>query len=214
MQIVLSAAKANKKVAIYLFDESKKTYLARGNRVGMDLSHYLQRGSIEIAEVDPTELSPGEFAAQIRRHVEHDGVGLIVIDSLNGYITSMTSERFLLAQMHELLSYLTHRSVTSILTAGQSGIANAVETTPFELTYLSDIAILLRYFEASGQICRAISVLKNRFAAHEATIREFDIGENGIRVGEPLRQFRGVLTGNPEFEGMPDALLRKNDGEL
>jgi len=125
---------------------------------------------------------------------------LVLIDSLNGYMNAMANERFLLIQMHELLSYLNERGVITMLIATQHGVVGNSETTPFELTYLADLVIMIRYFEAASTVRQAISVLKNRRAAHERTIRDFEISKEGIRIGQPLRNFRGILSGIPVFE--------------
>jgi circadian clock protein KaiC len=130
----------------------------------------------------------------------------VVIDSLNGYLTAMTSERFLLAQLHELLSYLSAHRVLTIMTTAQHGMLNT-DTTSFELTYLADVVIYLRYFEAGGSVRKAISVIKNRLSAHETSIREFEITTKGLQIGAPLRHFEGILTGIPKFLGETEDLL-------
>jgi circadian clock protein KaiC len=139
--------------------------------------------------------------------VEDEGVRVIVIDSLNGYLTGMTSERFLLAQLHELLAYLNAHGVLTIMTTAQHGMVNTTDTTSFELTYLADLVIYLRYFEAGGNVRKAISVIKNRLSAHETSIREFEITDKGLEIGKPLRQFEGILTGIPRFVGETEDLM-------
>jgi circadian clock protein KaiC len=162
---------------------------------------------IEIHQVDPNEQSPGEFVYRVRRKVEDDGVRVLVIDSLNGYLTAMTGERFLLAQLHELLAYLNAHGVLTIMTTAQHGMLNTADTTSFELTYLADLVIYLRYFEAGGSVRKAISVIKNRLSAHETSIREFEITDKGLQIGTPLRQFEGILSGILRFLGEAEDLL-------
>jgi circadian clock protein KaiC len=207
IQLVSAAAQQGFKTCAFLFDEAKATYIKRATNVGLDLSAHMQEGTIEVHQVDPNEQSPGEFAYRVRRKVEDDGVRVLVIDSLNGYLTAMTSERFLLAQLHELLAYLNAHGVLTIMTTAQHGMLNSTDTTSFELTYLADLVIHLRYFEAGGSVRKAISVIKNRLSAHETSIREFEITDKGLEIGTPLRQFEGILTGIPRFLGESEDLL-------
>jgi circadian clock protein KaiC len=156
-------------------------------------------GRMTITQIDPTQKSPGEFAAQVRRDVEEGGAKLVVFDSLNGYLNSMPHEEFLAAQLHELLAYLGNRGVATFMVVAQQGIMGVNMATPIDASYLADSIVLFRYFEAQGQVRKAISVAKKRGGAHENTIRELSIDTQGIRVGEPLSQFQGVLTGVPSF---------------
>jgi circadian clock protein KaiC len=207
IQIVSSAAQKGFKTCAFLFDEAKATYVKRAKNVDLDLASHIDNGIIEIGRVDPNEQSPGEFAYRVRRKVEDEGVRIVVIDSLNGYLTAMTSERFLLAQLHELLGYLNAHGVLTIMTTAQHGMLNTTDTTSFELTYLADLVIYLRYFEAAGSVRKAISVIKNRLSAHETSIREFEITDKGLEIGKPLRQFEGILTGIPKFVGETGDLM-------
>ena len=156
-------------------------------------------------QVDPAEFSPGELSGLIRSHVA-DGVKIVVLDSLSGYQNAMPEEQFMLLQMHELLTYLNQQGVLTILVLAQHGLVGQMQS-PVDLTYLSDTVLLLRFFESSGELRRAISVLKKRTGGHEPTIREYRIDKHGLRVGEPLRQFSGILTGVPTFAGGKDTLL-------
>ena len=212
IQIIAAAAREGKKVCAFLFDEARVTYLRRARNVNLDLDRFLENGTVQIYQVDPNEQSPGEFAYRARKQVEDQGVKVVVIDSLNGYFTAMTSERFLLAQLHELLAHLNGQQVLTIMTTAQHGMLN--DTTAFELTYLADLVIQLRYFEASGRVRKAISVIKNRLSGHETTIREFRITADGIAIGGPLKQFEGVLTGVPRFVGANELLDSATDGEM
>jgi circadian clock protein KaiC len=207
IQIVSAAAQQGYKTCAFLFDEAKSTYIKRAKNVDLDLARHMEDGAIEIHQVDPNEQSPGEFAYRVRRKVEDDGIGVLVIDSLNGYLTAMTSERFLLAQLHELLGYLNAHGVLTIMTTAQHGMVNTTNTTSFELTYLADLVIYLRYFEAGGSVRKAISVIKNRLSAHETSIREFEITDKGLQIGTPLRQFEGILSGIPRLLGEAEDLL-------
>jgi circadian clock protein KaiC len=207
IQIVSAAAQQGYKTCAFLFDEVKTTYVWRAKNVDLDLASHMEHGMIEIYQVDPNEQSPGEFAYRVRKKVEDDGVRVVVIDSLNGYLTAMTSERFLLAQLHELLAYLNAHGVLTIMTTAQHGMVNTSNTTSFELTYLADMVICLRYFEAGGSVRKAISVIKNRLSAHETSIRELEITDNGIKIGAPLRQFEGILSGIPKYLGEAEDLL-------
>ena len=150
-----------------------------------------------LRQIDPAELAPGEFTHLIRKSVEQDGVKLIVIDSLNGYLNAMPEEGFLTIQLHELLMYLSQKSVATILIGAHQGLIGAQMRTPIDASYLADAVILLRYYEAFGEVHQAISVMKKRGSQHERTIREYRMDRGRIEVGETLQQFRGILTGVP-----------------
>lgn len=205
LQIALAAAGRGERAALFIFDETAKTLRSRARGLGMPLERHLAAGLVTVQQVDPAELSPGEFVSILRRAVDgNDGGGrpakVVMIDSLNGYLHSMPEEKFLNAQLHELFTYLSHRGVSTVVTVTQSGMVGSMQT-PVDATYLADNVILFRYFEARGHVRRAVSVFKKRSGAHEHTIREMRLGPDGLEVGEPLEGFQGVLTGVPTFVG-------------
>jgi circadian clock protein KaiC len=199
-QFAARAATRGERSARYLFDESPQTLLSRCAQLGVDLPRQVDRGLVMLQQIDPAELSPGELTHSIKTHVQA-GTKIVIIDSLNGYLNAMPGERFLAIQLHELLSYLGQQGVATILIGAHHGLIGTQMTTPLDASYLADAVILLRYFEAKGEVRQAISVVKKRGSRHERTIREFSLDSGGIRVGEALRQFRGVLTGVPTYEG-------------
>jgi circadian clock protein KaiC len=158
-------------------------------------------GQIALRQIDPVQISPGEFAADVRRAVEADGAEILIIDSLNGYLNAMAQENFLTAQLHELLSYLNNRGVTTFMVVAQSGLMGTNMTSPVDASYLADSVLLLRYFEHAGSVKKAISVMKKRTGGHEQTIRQLWFDEKGVHLSEPLVQLRGVLTGVPVETG-------------
>jgi circadian clock protein KaiC len=206
-QFASAAAQRGKTAAMYLFDESLTTLLARSDGLGIGLRRQVDEGRMKVRQIDPAELSPGEFSHSIRRAVEQDNASLIVIDSLNGYLNAMPGERFLSIQLHEILAYLGQKGVATLLVAAHQGLIGMSMSSPVDATYLADAVVMLRYFEARGEIRQTISVVKRRAGTHERTLREFRLDSGGIRVGEPLRNFRGVLTGVPTYEGQEDTLL-------
>lgn len=200
VRCALSALQRGEKAAYFLFDEGRATMLARARAMGMDLDEHLASGAISVRQIDPAELSPGEFSSWVRDCVEDGGVKFIVIDSLNAFLQAMPGEKYLVLQMHEMLSYLNQQGVITILILGQHGIIGDVRSD-VDLSYLSDTILLFRYFEAHGEMLKAVSVAKSRTAPHEATIREFRLARAGIQIGEPLKDFEGVLTGLPTYRG-------------
>ncbi len=204
VRCMVAALERGERAAYFLFDERLPTLLARCAALGMDLVPHVEAGLLTIRQIDPAELSPGEFAGAVRRAVERDRACFVLIDSLNAYMQAMPSDKFLSLQMHELLGYLSQRGVVAVMMLGQHGIMGDLRSD-VDLSYLADAVMLLRFFEAGGEVRKAISVVKTRTTDHERTIREFGIGAGGIVVGEPLSAFRGVLTGLPEFrdEGRP-----------
>ena len=199
-QFAVAGAARYQRAAMFLFDESSNTLLKRATGLGIDLVSQVEAGRVSIQSVDPAELSPGEFAHAIRHAVEKDGASIVVIDSLNGYLNAMPEERFLTVQLHELLSYLGQAGVATILIGAHQGVIGSAMVAPVDTSYLADSVILMRYFELQGEVRQAISVIKKRGGFHERTIREFSLSANGIKLGEPLRSFRGVLTGVPIYE--------------
>ena len=205
------AALARGECALFVsFDETRRVFHRRASGLGMDMKPFEESGHFSFRQVDPAELSPGELSALIREHVEEKQASAVVIDSLSGYQHAMPQEQFMLLQMHEIVTYLNQQGVLSFLILAQSGMVGTMQS-PVDITYLSDAVLLLRFFEANGEIKRALSVLKKRTGSHEATIRELRIASGGIHVGPKIEGFRGVLTGTPTFEGASN-LLRGDDG--
>jgi circadian clock protein KaiC len=200
-QFTTAAIARGEVVRFYMFDERKHTFMRRAEGLGMDLSSGLDTQRLRLQQIEPTELSPGEFANQVVRAVEDDDVSLIIIDSINGYMQSMPEERLLPIQVHELLSYLANNGVTVIMTLVQRGIFGSPIDETADVSYLADAVVLLRYFEVNGSVRQAISVVKNRSGGHEHTIREARVGTGGLQIGEPLHDFQGVLTGVPQYVG-------------
>jgi circadian clock protein KaiC len=175
--------------------------------MGMNFESHLAAGRLELRLIDPGELSPGEFANRVSESVEQRHARIIVIDSLNGFMNAMPSERFLLIQMHELLMYLGKHNVVTLLVMAQHGLMGSAMSSPVDVSFLADTVILLRYFEAMGEVRQAISVVKKRRSGHERTIRELRLGSSGVSIGQPLRDFHGVLTGVPTYRGAEGPLI-------
>ncbi len=188
------------RAAYFLFDEGLPTLLARSAALGMDLRPFIETGQLTLRQIDPAEMSPGEFAHHVSQAVERDGARFVAIDSLNAYMQSMPGEQYLLLQMHELLTYLNQQGVITFLVLGQSGIIGQV-TAAVDLSYLADAILLLRFFEADGEVRKAVSVIKTRTAGHERTVREIAIGPQGLFVGAPFTGAQGVLSGWPVWTG-------------
>jgi len=206
-QFCAAAAKRGQKSIIFMFDESPNTLFSRCAGLNVPIKQYVDSGMINVRQIDPAELSPGELSFLIREAVEQNGAKMVVIDSLNGYLNAMPEERFLTIQLHELLMYLAQQSVATLLVGAHQGIIGSNMHTPVDASYLADAVLLLRYFENKGEVRQAISVVKKRGGLHERTIREFQMSDGKIRVGEALRHFRGVLTGVPVYEGSTEPLL-------
>ena len=200
IRCMLTALERGERGTYYLFDEGLATLLARSATLGMDLSPHIAAGRLTITQIDPAELSPGEFSSMVRQSVEEHGSSVVAIDSLNAYLHAMPGEEYLILQMHEMLSYLNQQGVTTLLVLGQHGVIGEVRTD-IDLSYLSDSILLFRFFEAKGEVRTALSVVKSRVNAHERTIREMKLSAHGIQVGEALADFEGVLTGLPSYRG-------------
>lgn len=212
-QLASAAVAQGEKASIYLFEESEHTFLERAAALGMPgLRDAHGSGALRLHHVNPAELSPGEFSHRVREQVEEEGVGFVGIDSVNGYVYAMPEERFLTLHVHELLDYLRQRGVVTVLVMAQHGLLGDV-TAPADVTYVADALLLVRFFEALGRVRRGVSMLKNRFGAHETAIRELSIGAGGVRIGAPLTDFQGVLSGIPSFVGASRGLMGGADDD-
>ncbi len=205
---IAAAIARGEKAALFAFDEELGLLFSRMKKLGIDLEAMRERGDLFIEQVDAAELSPGEFAHRVRRRVDVDNIKTVVIDSLNGYQAAMPEENSLILHMHELLQYLNRQGAATFMTVAQHGLVGDMKA-PVDVTYLADTVILLRYFEALGIVRRAVSVIKKRTGAHEATIREFRIGTRGLTIGAPLDGFQGVLLGVPTYIGEGKPLLEE-----
>lgn len=205
--VFLAAAVARgEKAAMFVFDEELGLLFKRVKQFGIDLEAMRARGDVVIEQIDAAELSPGEFAHRVRSAVDEKQIKTVIIDSLTGYQAAMPQENALVLQLHEILLYLNRQGVTTFVTLTQHGLVGDMGS-PVDVTYLADAVILLRYFEAGGEIRRAISVVKKRTGPHESTIREYRLSTNGLSVGEPLRGFQGVLRGTPDYVGSQQKLF-------
>jgi circadian clock protein KaiC len=200
LRYAVSAAERGDKAIIFTFDESQASLIERANGLGMDVNEHRKSGMLEIEQIDPAELSPGEFVSRIRRLVDQEKLKVVVIDSLNGFLNAMPHEQFLSMQLHELLSYLGQQGIATFLTMAQHGFFGVTES-PIDVSYLADTVLLFRYFERAGEVRQALSVVKKRSGPHERTIRELIFGNGEIRVGPALKEFEGVLTGSPRYTG-------------
>jgi circadian clock protein KaiC len=207
LQFACSAAKRREKVKIYLFEEVKRTVVTRARSLGFPLEKLIASGRIDMVSIDPAQLSPGHFVNMVKTAVEEEDVRIVLIDSLNGYLQAMPNVKFLEIQLHELFSFLAHHGVVTIMTVAQHGLLGQM-SSPIDLTYLADTVLLLRYFEESGRVRKAISVIKKRIGKHEDTIREFKLEDGGLRVGDALHNFHGVLTGVPTFRGKSREMMK------
>ena len=204
----VAAARAGGKAAIFAFDEGRDTLLAGMAAIGLPLEADIGAGRVSVQQIDPAEVSPGEFVGLVRVAVEDRGARVVIIDSLNGYVNAMPEERYLTAHLHELASYMRQRGVMAILIMAQHGLVGTMRTA-IDVSYLADAVVMTRFFEAMGSVRKAISVVKKRAGAHEDTIREFRVTPAGLDVGKPLRSFRGILTGVPDYDVRD--LLRQDD---
>jgi len=197
LQYANAAALRGQHAAVFTFDETLQTLFRRCETLGMDLQEQVRKGRLIVEQVDPAELSPGEFVARVRNCVNVKDTRVLVIDSLNGFLNAMPGEAFLILQLHEMLSFLSQQGVATIMTMAQHGMLGSTMMSPVDVSYIADSVLLFRYYEAQGAIHKALSVVKKRSGGHESSIRELSFSSRGITVGEPLKGFHGVLTGVP-----------------
>jgi circadian clock protein KaiC len=212
VQYAVAAAARGEATTIFVFDERPATLLVRAAGLGMPIQEHLNSGLIQLQQVNPTELSPGEFMYRVQQTVAHNRTKVVIIDSLNGYLNAMPGERFLLIQLHELLTFLSQQRVTTLLVLAQQGIVGQPTQVPVDISYLADTVLLLRTYELAGELQRAISVVKKRTGKHDRMIRQLGMTNSGITIGEPLRQLQGVLSGIPSIIG-PTIMTAGHEGE-
>lgn len=210
MVFAAQAVARGERAALFIFDEELGLLFDRMKMIGIDLEVLRETGNLHIEQIDAAEMSPGEFAHRVRHAVDELQIKTLVIDSINGYQAAMPEENALVLHMHELLLYLNRSGAATFMTVAQHGLVGDMRV-PIDLTYLADTVILLRYFEALGDVRRAISVIKKRTGTHESTIREYRISSHGLKIGEPLDMFQGVLTGIPKYQGDIGPLLSDDD---
>jgi circadian clock protein KaiC len=201
IQCIAAALQRGQAANVYLFDERAATWFHRAEQLGCPLRQHAANGSLLVQQINPAEMSPAEFAYELQQAVTQRGVELICIDSLTGYVNAMPEECFLTLHLHDVLTWLGQRGVITLMVLNQHGLFESTVNSSLDLSYLSDTIVLLRFFEYQGAIHRALSIIKRRSGPHEHTIREMTLGPNGIAVSEPLRQFRGVLSGLPIYQG-------------
>ncbi|MEX0741410.1 MAG: ATPase domain-containing protein, partial [Phycisphaeraceae bacterium] len=201
-----AAAERGERSAIFCFDERRETFLRRSEGLGMNVGRYVDEGLIDLRQYDVGKILPDEFMQTVCHAVDVDHAKVVVIDSITGYINAMPNERALMLQLHKLLSYLGDRGVLTLLVVSAQGAFGASQPT-IDTSYLADTVIMMRHFEARGKMSRCIAALKKRHGPHESAIREIQMGQGGMRIGPPLTQFSGVLTGTPKFEGPRESLL-------
>lgn len=211
MAYAVAAARRGETAAVFLFEEWMRIACKRAAALGIDPGPFVENGLIRLEQIDPAELSPGEFVHHVRDAVEKNGAKVVIIDSLNGFINAMPGEQHLPMQMHELLAFLNQCGVATFLVLAQTGLMSSHITSPVDLSYLADNVLLLRFFEGRGRVHKALSVVKKRGGEHEDTIRELSFRNGRIEVGPPLQEFRGVLTGVPIYVGSEPALSGAKD---
>ncbi len=216
-QFAIAAAERGERAVFFEFEESIHAFLQRSRGLGFDVDRYISDGRIELRQFASGETTPAEFASQVREAIKPDAQGrkvtVVTIDSLNGYLNSMPHEQFLLIQLNDILQVLGQRGIVSFLITAQHGMLGSAMKTPVDASYMADNVVLFRYFETSGEIRQAISMVKKRTGKHERTIREFSLSEHGLVIGKPLVDFHGVLSGTPAFRGSREDLISRGGKE-
>ncbi|MFW6000066.1 MAG: ATPase domain-containing protein [Halorubrum sp.] len=198
-QFMKEAAGRGERSVIYLFEENKSTFLARSRAVNIPVDEMIERGTLQVNEVEALERSPQEFGRMVRDEVEEEGAAIVMIDGISGYrLTLRGEEETMLQQMHALGRYLKNAGVTGIFVDETRSVTGEFQATMENVSYLADNILFLRHLEVEGEIRKAIGVLKKRTSDFERTIREFTITDHGISVGEPMSGLRGILSGSPE----------------
>ena len=201
IRYAISSVEQGGRAAMFAFDETLATLVKRGKGLGLDIEKHVDSGGLLLRQVDAAELSPGQMIHEIRQLVEKQFLKVLIIDSLNGFLNAMPGEKFLAMQLHELLTYVGQKGITTLMTVAQHGFVGTNIDTPVDVSYLADTVLLFRYFESGGEVRQALSVIKKRSGEHERTVRELVMKNGKITVGTVLTEFEGVLTGAPTYRG-------------
>jgi circadian clock protein KaiC len=206
LRYVASAVSQGERAAYFSFDETFETLSRRSAAIGLPIAQMVADDKVGWFRANPSRLSPGEFVWYVRREVEDKQARIVIIDSLNSYFGTMPEEHALVLHMHELLTYLNNKGIVTVLIMAQQGIVGDMHN-PIDLSFLSDTVLLLRFFEAEGELRKAISVIKKRTGVHGLAIREYRLFPGEMHVGPPLQELQGVLTGVPSYTGPSDRLI-------
>jgi circadian clock protein KaiC len=200
LQFMKEAAGRGERSVVYTFEERKETLLHRAEGINIAVHAMQERGTLSVIQVEPLYYTPDEFANLVRYEVEQQQARIVMIDSISGYRLSVRGED-LISHIHSLCKYLQNMGVAVLLINEVETITGDFRVTEVGISYLADIIVFLRYLEMRGELRRTIGVLKKRMSDFEKTLREFEISRYGIKVGKPLTQLRGLLTGLPDFMG-------------
>jgi circadian clock protein KaiC len=195
-QFLVAAASRGERGIVYTFEETTDVLARRSEGLGMPVRRLVEDGLLEIAEIEPLHYTPDQFALEVRREVEKRGTRLVLIDSTSGYRLAMQGEA-LVPHLHALTKYLKNMGVTVFLIFETSEITGEFRVTDADISYLADNIVFLRYVELAGELRRVMGVLKKRTGDFEKTLRELEITSGGLRVGDPLAGYRGILSGLP-----------------
>ncbi len=193
------AASRGERSIIYLFEERQDTFLARSAAINVPVQEMLEQETLAIEEVEPLQRSADEFVHYVREEVEQRGSQIVMIDGIKGFSLSLHGEDdTLIRKLHSLGRYLKNMGVTVILVDETTSVTGEFEPTSSQLSYLADSIVFIRYLELEGELRKAIGVLKKRTSDFERTLRKFQITEDGLQIGDPLSNLRGILSGIPE----------------
>jgi len=208
-----AVARGGGRVSAYCFDESRATFLQRSRGLKLGITEHVERGRVELRDYAVGDLPTGQLMDDLREDVEQRETRLVILDSYTGYLNLLPDEDRYVTKLHELFAYLSAHGVLTMVTFNLHGLFGKLEKD-IDTSYLADTVVMMRHFEAMGSVRQCISVLKKRHGAHERNIREYEVVEGGMRLGPPLTDFSGVLSGTPTYHGDSERLLdRRPDNE-
>lgn len=202
LQFMKEAAGRGEHSVVYIFEEWQETLLRRCEAVNIPVHSMIERGTLSVVQVEPLHFTPDQFASMVRNAVEQQGSSIVMIDSVSGYRLSLRGGD-LVAHLHALCKYLQNMGVAVLLINEVEAITGEFKVTEAGVSYLADSIIFLRYLEIQGELRKAIGVLKKRLSDFERSVREIKVTQYGIKVGKPLTELRGILTGRVEWSDRP-----------
>lgn len=193
------AARQLGKSVIYLFEERIETFEHRCRSLGIPIDELRDEGLLSIHVIEPATLSAEEFAHRVRREIEDEDAETVMIDGVSGYTSVIKGhDDELDRDLQSLTRYLTNREVTVFVTDTTHQVTGLSSATSHNISQIADNLTFISYVEIQSSLRKVIGVLKKRTGGFESSFREFEITANGVQIGEPLTEYRGVLHGSPQ----------------
>jgi circadian clock protein KaiC len=202
-QFVAEGYKHGERAVIAVFEEDPGAYVQRAVNLGFPLDRMIAEGKLEIVYLQPIDLSVDETLETIRQRIEQLGATRVVIDSMSGFEVALapTFRDDFREAYYRLLRALTALRITVLSTVEVVESSDYLRFAPFNISFLADDIVAMRYIELHGELKKVLSVIKMRSSSHSTELRQYELTERGMKIGSALHGYRGIITGIPERDG-------------